>query len=627
MKKILDLMEQELRQAFEACGYEAKFAKVVLSNRPDLCEYQCNGAMAAAKAYKKKPIDIATAVVEKLTGAGADASGAQAGGADAAGAQTGGADAAGMQSGGAHPVFSEAVAVMPGFINLKVSGQFLAEYMGGMAAADKLGLEAPEKPETVMVDYGGANVAKPLHVGHLRAAIIGESIKRMGRFLGHRTIGDVHLGDWGLQMGLIIEELRDRKPGLVYFDESFTGEFPAEAPFTISELEEIYPAASAKSKTDEAFKERAHQATLKLQKGYAPFQAIWQHIMSVSVEDLKKNYSNLNVEFDLWKGESDAEPYIADMIQMLVDKGLAYESQGALVVNVAEETDSKEIPPCLIRKSDGASLYATSDLATIVEREQDFHPDRYIYVVDKRQGMHFEQVFRVAKKAGIVKQDTPMIFLGFGTMNGKDGKPFKTREGGVMRLETLIAEINEAVYARIMEDEERTVSEEEARRTAGIVGLAALKYGDLSNQAVKDYVFDIERFTAFSGNTGPYILYTIVRIKSILNKYRENGGIVSEDALEKNILPAANDSEKALMLLISRYNEVLESGFAETAPHKICQYIYELSNAFNSFYHETKILTEPDEARKDSFIGLITLAKRVLETCIGLLGIEAPDRM
>ncbi|MFR3649521.1 MAG: arginine--tRNA ligase [Enterocloster aldenensis] len=627
MKKILDLMEQELKQAFEACGYEAKFAKVVLSNRPDLCEYQCNGAMAAAKAYKKKPIDIAAAVVEKLTGASADASGAQAGGGNPSGAQAGSADAAGIQAGSAHPVFSEAVAVMPGFINLKVSGQFLAEYMQGMAAADKLGLEAPAKPETVMVDYGGANVAKPLHVGHLRAAIIGESIKRMGRFLGHNTIGDVHLGDWGLQMGLIIEELRDRKPGLVYFDEAFTGEFPAEAPFTISELEEIYTAASAKSKTDEAFKERAHQATLKLQKGYAPYRAIWQHIMSVSVEDLKKNYSNLNVEFDLWKGESDAEPYIADMIQMLVDKGLAYESQGALVVDVAEETDTKEIPPCLIRKSDGASLYATSDLATIVEREQDFHPDRYIYVVDKRQGMHFEQVFRVAKKAGIVKQDTPMIFLGFGTMNGRDGKPFKTREGGVMRLETLIAEINEAVYARIMEDEERTVSEEEARRTAGIVGLAALKYGDLSNQAVKDYVFDIERFTAFSGNTGPYILYTIVRIKSILNKYRENGGIVSEEALEKDILPAANDSEKALMLLISRYNEVLESGFSETAPHKICQYIYELSNAFNSFYHETKILTEPDEARKDSFIGLITLARRVLETCIGLLGIEAPDRM
>ena len=595
MKKILDLMEQELKAAFTACGYEDKFAKVVLSNRPDLCEYQCNGAMAAAKAYKTKPIDIANAVVEKLT--------------------------AERQQ----PMFGEAVAVMPGFINLKLSEEFLADYMKGMAEADKLGLEEPEKKETIIVDYGGANVAKPLHVGHLRSAIIGESIKRMGRFMGYEMIGDVHLGDWGLQMGLIIEELRDRKPELVYFDESYAGEYPEEAPFTISELEEIYPAASAKSKVDEAFKERAHQATLKLQKGYKPFRAIWDHILAVSVADLKKNYSNLNVDFDLWKGESDAEPYIDDMVQMLIDKGLAYESQGALVVDVAKESDTKEIPPCLIRKSDGASLYATSDLATIVEREQDFKPDRYIYVVDKRQAMHFEQVFRVSRKAEIVKPDTKMIFLGFGTMNGKDGKPFKTREGGVMRLEKLIADIDEAVFNRIMEN--RTVSEEEARETAKVVGLAALKYGDLSNQASKDYVFDMDRFISFEGNTGPYILYTIVRIKSILGKYKENGGSVSELAAEKKILPAAGASEKALMLQLAKYGEVLENSFAETAPHKICQYVYETANAFNSFYHDTKILSEEDEARKDSYIGLITLTKRVLETCIGLLGIEAPERM
>lgn len=595
MKKILDLLEQELKEAFAASGFGEKFAKVVPSNRPDLCEYQCNGAMAAAREYKKKPIDIAAQVVEKLSAEGG------------------------------HSLFKEAEAVMPGFINLKLSPACLAEYMNGMAAEGKLGLEAPEHPETVMVDYGGANVAKPLHVGHLRAAIIGESIKRMGRFLGHRTMGDVHLGDWGLQMGLIIEELRDRKPELVYFDPDYKGEYPREAPFTIGELEEIYPAASAKSKADHAFKERAQAATLKLQQGCPAFRAIWKHIMTVSVDDLKKNYARLNVEFDLWKGESDAEPYISSMIDMLVQKGLAYESQGALVVDVAMEADTKEIPPCLIRKSDGASLYATSDLATLVEREQDFKPDRYIYVVDKRQGMHFEQVFRVAKKAGIVKQDTPMAFLGFGTMNGKDGKPFKTREGGIMRLETLIDEINEAVYARIMEN--RTVSREEARTTAGIVGLAALKYGDLSNQAGKDYVFDIDRFISFEGNTGPYILYTIVRIKSILAKYRDKAGIPEGDALEKRILSPVGETEKTLMLLLSRYNEVLETSFSETAPHKICQYIYELANALNSFYHDTKILSEEDEARKDSYIGLITLTKRVLETCIGLLGIEAPDRM
>lgn len=595
MKKILEALEQELKAAFTACGYEEKFAKVVLSNRPDLCEYQCNGAMAAAKAYKKKPIDIANAVVEQLTGEHASS------------------------------VFSEVVAVMPGFINLKLSEGFLADYMNGMAADEKLGLGEPEKKETIIVDFGGANVAKPLHVGHLRSAVIGESVKRMGRFLGHNVIGDVHLGDWGLQMGLIIEELRDRKPELPYFDENYTGEYPAEAPFTISELEEIYPAASGKSKVDEAFKERAHQATLKLQKGYPPFRAIWKHIMNVSVADLKKNYSNLNVDFDLWKGESDAEPYIQKMIDTLESQGLVHESQGALVVDVAEESDTKEIPPCLIRKSDGASLYATSDLATIVEREEDFKPDRYIYVVDKRQAMHFEQVFRVAKKAGIVKPETQMVFLGFGTMNGKDGKPFKTREGGVMRLEKLIADIDEAVYQRIMEN--RTVSEEEAKETAKIVGLAALKYGDLSNQASKDYIFDTDRFISFEGNTGPYILYTIVRIKSILNKYKENGGQVTEEGSEKKILPAKGASEKALMLQLSKYNEVIENGFAETAPHKICQYIYELANAFNSFYHDTKILSEEDQAVKDSYIGLITLTRRTLEICIGLLGIEAPERM
>ena len=518
MKKILDHITEEMKQAFESCGYDASYAKVTLSNRPDLCEYQCNGAMAAAKAYKKKPMDIADDVVQKLQGSN---------------------------------VFEEVGAVMPGFINLKIGNEFLAWYMNGMRDAKKLGMDEVEKPETVIVDYGGANVAKPLHVGHLRAAVIGEAIKRMGRFVGHRVIGDVHLGDWGLQMGLIIEELKDRQPVLPYFDETFSGEYPKEAPFTISELEEIYPAASARSKADEAFKERAQDATFKLQNGYAPYRAIWNHIMNVSLEDLKKNYSNLNVEFDLWKGESDAQPYIPDMIDDLIRQGLAYESQGALVVDIAMETDSKELPPCIIRKSDGAALYATSDLATIVEREKDFKPDHYIYVVDKRQELHFTQVFRVAKKAGIVPEERKMDFVGFGTMNGRDGKPFKTREGGVMRLESLIAEISEAAYARIMEN--RTVSEEEARETAKTVGLAALKYGDLSNQATKDYVFDIDRFTSFEGNTGPYVLYTIARINSVLKKYEAALG-AAEDV---TILPPEKEPEKMLMLVLSRFSEVM----------------------------------------------------------------------
>ena len=588
MKRILDLIADEMKSAFTACGYDASYARVVLSNRPDLCEYQCNGAMAAAKAYKKKPIDIANEVVEKLNGDG---------------------------------MFSEINAVMPGFINIRLNAAYLADFMNGMAKEEKLGVEEEGHGETIIVDYGGANVAKPLHVGHLRSAVIGESVKRMGRYLGYNMIGDVHLGDWGLQMGLIIEELRDRKPDLVYFDENYTGEYPSEPPFTISELEDIYPTASGKSKVDEAFKERAQTATFKLQKGYPPYTAIWKHIMSVSLADLKKNYDNLDVHFELWKGESDAEEYIPWLIQDLQDKGLAYESQGALVVDVTEPTDSKELPPCIVRKSDGAALYATSDLGTIIQREKDFQPVKYVYITDKRQELHFKQVFRVAKKAGYVKPETPMIHIGFGTMNGKDGKPFKTREGGVMRLEHLIADIDEAVYSRIMEN--RSMDETEAKETAKIVGLAALKYGDLSNQAAKDYVFDIDRFISFEGNTGPYILYTIVRIKSILAKYEaQNPGAKAEI-----ILPAASDAEKTLMLELSKYNDVMENAFAETAPHKICQYIFDLSNAFNSFYHDTRILAEEDKERQASWIALITLVKRVLEACIQVLGFEAPERM
>ena len=609
MKKFLDLITEEMQSAFAACGYDEDLAKVTLSNRPDLCEYQCNGAMAAAKRYKKKPIDIANEIVVKLKES---------------------------------RCFEDVSAVMPGFINLKIAGPFLAEYMNGMCAADKLGMEEVQEKQTVIVDYGGANVAKPLHVGHLRAAVIGEAIKRMGRFVGHKVIGDVHLGDWGLQMGLIIEELKDRKPNLPYFDESFTGEYPAEAPFTISGLEEIYPAASAKSKADPAFKERAQQATFKLQSGYAPYRAIWRHIMNVSLADLKKNYANLDVEFDLWKGESDAEPYIPGLIKDLTDKGLAYESQGALVVDVAEEMDAKELPPCIIRKSDGASLYATSDLATIIEREQDFKPDHYVYVVDKRQDLHFKQVFRVAKKAGIVSPDRRMDFVGFGTMNGKDGKPFKTREGGVMRLEDLIAEITDAAYKRIMENENHAMEGGEAKETARIVGLAALKYGDLSNQATKDYVFDIDRFTSFEGNTGPYILYTVARINSILKKYAAirgtgaaqacgcdagTGSVSAAGCGGETILPPAGEPEKTLMLALARFSEVMHTSFEELAPHKICAYIYELSNALNHFYHETKIIAEEDEAKRAGYIGLVTLTRACLTTCIDLLGFEAAERM
>ena len=588
MKKILDLITEEMEQAFADAGYEKELARVTLSNRPDLCEYQCNGAMAGAKKYHKAPIMIAEEVVAKIPENG---------------------------------YISGAEAVKPGFINLKTNPVAVADYLNQMEADEKLGAEEVENPKTIVIDYGGPNVAKPLHVGHLRSAIIGESVKRITRFMGNKVVGDIHLGDWGYQMGLIITELKKRQPDLPYFDDNFTGEYPKEAPFTISDLEEIYPAASAYAKEHDDYREEALDATFQLQSGKRGYRAIWDHIMNVSVTDLKKNYANLNVEFDLWKGESDAQKYIPDMVERLKKEGYAHIDNGALVVDVKEETDTKEIPPCMILKSDGAALYDTTDLATLVEREELFQPNEVIYVVDKRQELHFVQVFRCAKKTGIVKEDTKLTFLGFGTMNGKDGKPFKTREGGVMRLENLIREITEKMYEKITEN--RTVSEEEAKATAKMVGMAAIKYGDLSNQAAKDYVFDVDRFTSFEGNTGPYILYTIVRIKSILNKYKESGK--SMDDIK--ILPATSESEKALMLEAAKFGSVMENVYEELAPHKICAYIYDLANAFNRFYHETKILAEEDEQKQKSYIALLTLTRDILTTCIDLRGFEAPERM
>lgn len=593
MQKILDVISNKMMDAFEAAGYDRALGRVTLSNRPDLCEFQCNGAMAGAKQYHKAPLMIANDVADKL---------------------------------GESDVFSEVCAVAPGFLNIKIRENFLREYLNGMEQNEKFGLEIPEKPKKIIIDYGGPNVAKPLHVGHLRSAIIGESIKRICRYAGHDVIGDIHLGDWGLQMGLIITELKQRQPELVYFDDCYTGEYPTEEPFTITELEEIYPTASAKSKADESYKAMAMEATYKLQSGVRGYRALWQHIMAVSVADLKKNYKNLNVEFDLWKGESDVQDIIPAMVDKMKADGYAYESDGAWVVDVKEETDTKEIPPCMILKSDGASLYNTTDLATIQDRMANYAPDKMIYLTDKRQDLYFEQVFRCARKTGLVNRETELVHIGFGTMNGKDGKPFKTREGGVMRLENLIREINEEMTHKINENAETKgyrIDVNEAEETARVVGLAAIKYGDLSNQASKDYIFDMDRFTSFEGDTGPYILYTIVRIKSILSKYVEQGGELTDIVIQE----ASNDSEKALMLELAKFHAAMETAAEEIAPHRICAYIYDLANAFNRFYHETKILTEEDTDRKAGWIALLKLTREILETCIDLLGFSAPERM
>ena len=592
MKKIIDVLQEVMEGGFEQAGYDKKFGFVTVSNRPDLCQYQCNGAMAAAKQYKMAPFQIAEKVVEAVK---------------------------------ENDIFEKIEMVKPGFINITVSGKLLVDFGKAMMTEEKFGIPAPEKERTVVIDYGGANVAKPLHVGHLRPAIIGESVKRICRFMGDKVIGDVHLGDWGLQIGLIINEVRHRQPELPYFDADFTGEYPKEAPFTISDLEQIYPHASGYAKEHEDYMQEAQQITAQLQEGHPGYIALWQHILSVSIEDLKKNYDKLDVHFDLWKKESDAQPYIPDMVEKMKADGLAYMSEGALVVDVTEEGDKKELPPCLIVKSNGASLYATTDLATIVEREKLFQPDEIIYLADKRQSLHFTQVFRVAKKAKITRPEVGLVFIGFGTMNGKDGKPFKTRDGGVLRLQALREQINEEVYKKMMEN--RDYEETEARKISETVGLAALKYGDLSNQASKDYIFDIERFASFEGNTGPYILYTIVRIKSLLAKYSQNGGSVTEKGEAEKLMTPDSRSEINLYLTLAKCGEMMEAAYNEKAPHKICQFIYELSENFNHFYHENSILANENEEQKASYIQLLILVKNVLEQCIDLLGFQAPEKM
>ena len=587
MDKLIKKLSKVVQSKFEALGYDKEYGNVNVSNRPDLCQFQCNGALPAAKKYKKAPIIMAEEVAEALK---------------------------------SEDIFEEVTAVKPGFINMNIKDSFLTEYINGMNEDERLGCDKAEDKKTIVIDFGGANIAKPLHVGHLRSAIIGESIKRICRFLGHEVIGDVHLGDWGLQIGMVITEVQRRQPNLPYFDAEFTGEYPKEAPFTIDELEDIYPAASKLAKSDEVAMEAAKKATAELQEGRRGYMALWNHIVNVSVSDLKRNYGNLNVEFDLWKGESDAEEYIPAMIKELNEKGYTYRSEGALVIDVAEESDKQPMPPIIIQKSDGASLYGTTDLATIIQRVQDYNPAEIIYVVDKRQDLHFKQVFRCAKKTHIAPEDMKFDFIGFGTMNGKDGKPFKTREGGVMKLQDLIALIKSNVADKIRDN--RDMSQEEIEEISRIVGLAALKYGDLSNMPTKDYVFDIEKFASFEGNTGPYILYTAVRIKSILKKAEEE-----LKGAATYILEPTSQVERDLMLTLAKFNEVVEISYGDKTPNKLCEYVYDLSNTFNRFYHENKILVEEDSAKKISWLNLLKLTERTIETVLELLGMEVPERM
>ena len=584
MQTIEHLLNQQIRQAFEKAGVDAALAAVRVSDRPELADYQCNGALAAAKPMKKNPREIAQSIADSFD----------------------------------QGTVTEPLSIAgPGFLNITLSKDALRTFAQTMLDDERLGIDPTDEPQRIILDYGGPNVAKPLHVGHLRSAIIGESIKRILRFAGHAVVGDIHMGDWGYQMGLIIASIAEEQPELAYFTDE--GEIPSEPPFTMSDLERIYPEASARAKEDEEFREKALAATHDLQDGRNGYRALWKQIMELSIADLKKKYSRLNVDFDWWKGESDVQDLIEPMVSRLKDGGYAKIDDGALIVDVGEPDDKKEIPPCIILKSDGSALYSTTDLATLVDRSQ-WKPDRVIYIVDKRQGLHFTQVFRCAKKTGIVPESTELDFRGFGTMNGEDGQPYKTREGGVMRLAALIDEINAYMYEKVVEN--GTVDQDEASETAQIIGLAALKYGDLSNQASKDYVFSLKRFASFDGNTGPYLLYTLVRIKSILERYE------AEQGRSAAVIAAPQEkSERMLMLDLIRYPDLFAEVTANLAPHKLCSYLYELANHFNGFYRDVRILSEPDQTRMDGYIALLKLTKRVMENGIDLLGFTAPDRM
>jgi arginyl-tRNA synthetase len=584
-----------LQNAFEEAGYDKKYGEVVVSGRPDLCQFQCNGAMPAAKEYKKAPFMISDEVIEKLH--------------------------ANKES---KEYISEAVTIRPGFINIKLTDERIAKNVELIGNDPRLGVDLTDTPAKIVIDFGGPNIAKPLHVGHLRTAIIGESLKRLLRFLGNDVIGDIHLGDWGLQMGMVISEIKRMQPDLPYFDADFVGEYPTTPPFTLADLDEIYPRVSAKSKEDETVYEESKEATFQLQNRNKGYLSLWQHIVDVSVADIKQNYKRLNVEFDLWYGESHADPYIDDAIQILKDKDVLYKSDGALVVDVARATDKKEIPPIILFKSDGSVIYGTTDLATIYQRVKDFNPDNILYVVDSRQAGHFTQVFRCAQDHGIAPAELKLEHIGFGTMNGKDGKPFKTRAGGILRLEELIQMVEDNAKAKIESNlvekgiEPLSVDVDEISK---IVGLATLKYADLSNYRLKDYMFDLDKFSSFEGKTGPYILYSTVRIKNIIRKLEEVN-------FEKGpLLPPASQVERDIMLKIDTFGQVLQMAGRDRTPNIICEYVYELATLVSSFYHVHHIINEENIERKKSWYTLLSVTLDVLSKGLDILGIIVPEKM
>ena len=574
--------------AFERLGLDAALGEVVRSQRPELGQFQCNGALAGAKAAGRNPRDLASAVVEQLA---------------------------------AEPMIARLDLAGPGFINLDVTDGCLADRLAALAADDRFGVQQ-ESPRKVIVDYGGANVAKDLHVGHIRVALIGESIKRMFRLAGHDVIGDVHLGDWGAPMGQLITEMEDRFPGLPYFDPDHEGGYPERSPVTIEDLQEMYPEAARKVADDPDFAARSRAATVALQAGRPGYRALWEHFCAVSIEALRSVYDALGVEFDLWLGEASVHDRIAPMVERMKDGGVAHVSDGALVVEVAKPDDSREIPPLMLVNSRGAFTYATSDLATIEERVDDFAAQEIVYIVDLRQSLHFEQVFRTARLAGMAGDDVILDHSGNGTVNGPDGRPFKTRAGGIPRLRDTIAEAIARAATRLDESDLATeYPEAERQEIARRVGLAALKYGELANHRASDYSFDLDRFTQLQGKTGPYIQYVTARASSLLARAAHLGFVPGDPA------PPGNDAERALIIELAHFPEVFDRALTGRAPNVLAEYAYDLAGRFNRFYDSCHVLTEADEGRRSSWLRLVETTLRELALVLDLLGIEVPRRM
>jgi len=575
--------------AFEAEGVDRSFGEVVVSQRPELADYQCNGALAAAKGAGRNPREIAEGVTGRID---------------------------------APELITSIEIAGPGFLNIMVVDDGLARAVAEMESSDRLNVKTIDDDRTIVVDYGGPNMSKSLHVGHLRAAVIGESLKRIFRFLGYNTIGDIHIGDWGMPVGQLIVELQDRQPDLAYFDPEYDGAYPTESPVTLDDLSEMYPVITKRCAEEPETAERARQATFDLQNGREGYLAVWRHFHDVSVTEQRKDFGALGVEFDVWYGESTVHDRLEPMVRELIASKIARESEGAVVIDVEQPDDKKEMPPLLLTRSDGSYLYSTTDLATIDMRVSDMEMDAGLYVVDARQSLHFEQVFRAARKASYATEDTILEHIGFGTVNDEHGKPFKTREGGVLQLGDLITLVTDGARERL---DEAHIAEDypadEREQIARQVGLAALKFGDLSNHRTSNYMFDLDRFSAFEGKTGPYLQYSAVRIKSILRKAHDAG------LADREIIAPTVAQERTLMLRLVRLQEVVYRSANLRAPNVIAEYAYELATDFSRFYEHCHILREENAERQASWLALVQVTLDALTTLLDLLGIEVPERM